>query len=135
MLRVKCKIRAAPRGAMMVCSNAEGKPENNSAAAPRLPPKTEPSGDAPLGDLGAGSDFCAFFDHAGIPSLDMGFTGDYGVYHSLYDDFFWMKTFGDPTFAYHATLAKLLGTVALRLDEADVLPFDYPAYAWEISRP
>src|SRR5271154_49950 len=109
-------------------------PENQFSGVPRLTPKTEPSGDAPLGDLGAGSDFCAFFDHAGIPSLDMGFTGDYGVYHSLYDDFFWMKTFGDPTFAYHAALARILGVMALRLDEADVLPFDYPAYAWEISR-
>jgi N-acetylated-alpha-linked acidic dipeptidase len=111
-------------------SNSEGQ----FSGAARLTAKTEPSGEALLGDLGAGSDFCAFFDHAGIPSLDMGFAGDYGVYHSIYDDFFWMKTFGDPTFAYHATLAKLLGTVTLRLDEADVLPFDYPAYAWEISR-
>jgi N-acetylated-alpha-linked acidic dipeptidase len=111
-------------------SNSEGQ----FSGAAHLTAKTEASGDAPLGDLGAGSDFCAFFDHAGIPSLDMGFVGDYGVYHSIYDDFFWMKTFGDPTFAYHATLAKLLGTVTLRLDEADLLPFDYPAYAWEISR-
>jgi N-acetylated-alpha-linked acidic dipeptidase len=104
-----------------------------SGAAPLIT-KAEGSPDAPVGDLGAGSDFCAFFDHAGIPSMDMGFSGDYGVYHSIYDDFFWMKTFGDPTFEYHATLAKLLGTAALRLDEADVLPFDYPAYAWEVSR-
>jgi N-acetylated-alpha-linked acidic dipeptidase len=108
--------------------------EGQFIGATRLTAKSEPSADAPLGDLGAGSDFCAFFDHAGIPSLDMGFVGDYGVYHSIYDDFYWMKTFGDPTFAYHATLAKLLGTVTLRLDEADVLPFDYPAYAWEVSR-
>ena len=104
------------------------------SGAARLTAKPEGSPDAPVGDLGAGSDFCAFFDHAGIPSMDMGFAGDYGVYHSIYDDFFWMKTFGDPTFAYHATLAKLLGTATLRLDEADVLPFDYPAYAWEVSR-
>jgi N-acetylated-alpha-linked acidic dipeptidase len=84
--------------------------------------------------LGAGSDFCPFLDFAGIPSIDTGFVGDYGVYHSLYDDFYWMKTFGDPTFAYHATLAKVLGTVALRLDEADVLPFDYAVYAAAITR-
>jgi N-acetylated-alpha-linked acidic dipeptidase len=104
------------------------------SGASRLTAKAEGTPEAPVGDLGAGSDFCAFFDHAGIPSMDMGFAGDYGVYHSIYDDFFWMRTFGDPTFAYHATLAKLLGTAALRLDEADVLPFDYPAYSWEISR-
>ncbi len=92
------------------------------------------SGDAPLSGLGAGSDFTPFFDYAGIPSLDMGFGGDYGVYHSLYDDFYWMKHFGDPTFAYHAALARILGIMALRLDEADVLPYDFPAYAAEIAR-
>ncbi|MFZ3379163.1 MAG: M28 family metallopeptidase [Candidatus Acidiferrales bacterium] len=90
--------------------------------------------EAPVDSLGAGSDFCPFLDFAGIPSIDTGFVGDYGVYHSLYDDFFWMKMFGDPTFEYHATLAKVLGTLALRLDEADVLPFDYTAYAAAISR-
>jgi N-acetylated-alpha-linked acidic dipeptidase len=91
-------------------------------------------GEPPIEALGAGSDFCPFFDHAGIPSLDAGFIGDYGVYHSMYDDFYWMKKFGDPSFEYHAALAKILGTLALRLDEADTLPFDYSAYAAEISR-
>ena len=37
-------------------------------------------------------------------------------------------------FAYHAALARVLGTIALRLDEADILPFDYSAYASEIAR-
>jgi N-acetylated-alpha-linked acidic dipeptidase len=96
--------------------------------------KTEAQGEAPLGALGAGSDFSPFFDYAGIPSVDVGFGGDYGVYHSLYDDFYWMKHFGDPTFSYHAALARILGTIALRLDEADVLPFDYATYASEINR-
>jgi N-acetylated-alpha-linked acidic dipeptidase len=91
-------------------------------------------GEAPIEALGAGSDFCPFFDHAGIPSLDAGFIGDYGVYHSMYDDFYWMKKFGDPTFEFHIALAKILGTLALRLDESDTLPFDYSAYAAEISR-
>ena len=97
-------------------------------------PKADTPGEAPLGALGSGSDYSPFFDHAGIPSVDMAFGGDYGVYHSLYDDFYWMKHFGDPTFAYHAALARMLGTLALRLDEADILPFDYSAYATEIER-
>ena len=96
--------------------------------------KSEISGVTPISALGAGSDFCPFLDFAGIPSVDVGFVGDYGVYHSLYDDFFWMKKFGDPEFKYHATLARLLGTMTLRLGEADVLPFDYGAYSAEISR-
>ncbi|MGC1686370.1 MAG: M28 family metallopeptidase [Candidatus Acidiferrales bacterium] len=106
------------------------KPEPNGAA------REEPlmtNGDVAIGALGAGSDFCPFFDHAGIPAIDLGFGGEYGVYHSLYDDFFWMKHFGDPTFEYHAALARILGTLALRLDEADVLPFDYSAYASDIQ--
>jgi N-acetylated-alpha-linked acidic dipeptidase len=99
----------------------------------RQAPQAEASDDAPVEDLGAGSDFCPFFDYAGIPSIDMGFGGDYGVYHSLYDDFYWMKHFGDPTFGYHVALAQILGTLALRLDEADILPFDYAAYASKIE--
>ncbi|HXW17852.1 MAG TPA: M28 family metallopeptidase [Candidatus Acidoferrales bacterium] len=108
------------------------KPEGGPAVA-REEPLLE-NGDVAVGALGAGSDFCAFFDHAGIPSMDLGFGGDYGVYHSLYDDFFWMKHFGDPTFDYHAALARILDTLVLRLDEADVLPFDYSAYAADIQR-
>jgi N-acetylated-alpha-linked acidic dipeptidase len=111
-------------------SQVKGGPNGN--ARPEL--KTEKPGETPIGALGAGSDFCPFFDFAGVPSLDMGFGGDYGVYHSLYDDFFWMKQFGDPTFEYHAALARVLGTVALRLDEADVLPYDYSAYASQIAQ-
>ncbi|MGH9702459.1 MAG: transferrin receptor-like dimerization domain-containing protein, partial [Candidatus Acidiferrales bacterium] len=44
-----------------------------------------------------------------------------------------MAHFGDPTFAYHAEMARIVGTIALRLDDADVLPFDYSAYASEIA--
>lgn len=83
--------------------------------------------------LGAGSDFSPFLDYAGIPSIDLSFTGDYGVYHSRYDDFFWMQHFGDPDFTYEAVLARLIGVLTLRLDEADVLPFDYESYASEIA--
>jgi N-acetylated-alpha-linked acidic dipeptidase len=99
----------------------------------RQTPTADASGEPPISALGSGSDYSAFFDHAGIPSMDLGFTGDYGVYHSVYDDFYWMKRFGDPKFQYHPTLARILGTIALRLDEADILPFDFPAYALEIE--
>ncbi len=92
------------------------------------------SGEAPVGTLGSGSDYSAFLDFAGIPAVDLAFSGDYGVYHSLYDDFYWMKHFGDPTFAYHVTLARVLGILALRLDEAGILPFDYSNYSSEVSR-
>lgn len=89
--------------------------------------------DVPFGRLGSGSDYTVFLDHLGIPSIDVGFGGDYGVYHSIYDDFYWMKHFGDPTFAYHATLARVLGVLVLRLAGADVLPLDYEEYGKELQ--
>ena len=109
-------------------------PRQKTDQFPALPATPGPAGEVPVGALGAGSDFCPFFDHAGVPSLDVSFTGPYGVYHSLYDDFYWMKQFGDPTFQYEATLARVLGVLALRLGEADILPFDYPEYASEITQ-
>jgi N-acetylated-alpha-linked acidic dipeptidase len=107
--------------------------KNDLPGTARQSAVADSSGEAPVDAIGSGSDYSAFFDHAGIPSVDIGFNGPYGVYHSAYDDFYWMKHFGDPKFAYHATLAKILGTMALRLDEADVLPFDYRAYALELE--
>ncbi len=100
----------------------------------RNDPKPTADEPVPIGSLGAGSDFSPFLDHAGIPAMDMGFGGPYGVYHSLYDDFYWMKHFGDPSFVYHAAMGRIIGTMALRLSDADVLPFDYSAYAQELSR-
>ncbi len=111
---------------------ASGRKEISGTA--RLAPEAKNANEAPVGNLGSGSDYSAFLDFAGIPSMDLGFTGDYGVYHSLYDDFLWMQRFGDPQFAYHAALARILGILALRLDAADILPFDYSAYAEEIAR-
>jgi N-acetylated-alpha-linked acidic dipeptidase len=88
--------------------------------------------EARIGALGSGSDFTPFLQHLGIPSSDMGFGGDYGVYHSAYDSFFWMTHFGDPTFAYHVTAARLWGTIAMRLADAPGLPLDYRDYASQI---
>jgi len=104
------------------------------SAANRAGNMSGAAGEVPVGALGAGSDFCPFLDYSGIPSIDLGFNGEYGVYHSLYDDFYWMKHFGDPAFTYHAALARILGTLALRLDEADILPMDVAGYAAGISR-
>ncbi|CAO3649411.1 unnamed protein product [Cunninghamella blakesleeana] len=78
--------------------------------------------------LGSGSDFVAFLDHIGIASIDLGFAGDYGVYHSNYDSFHWMEKFGDPNFEYHATAAKVIGNLVFRLATDRILPlhpYDY----------
>jgi N-acetylated-alpha-linked acidic dipeptidase len=81
-----------------------------------------------MGWMGSGSDYTAFVDHLGIPALDVGFGGHYGVYHSIYDNFFWMEKFGDPEFLYHATAARLFTLVAMRAAAADVAPLTFVPY-------
>ncbi|KAJ0238639.1 glutamate carboxypeptidase LAMP1 [Hirschfeldia incana] len=85
-----------------------------------------------LGDLT--SDYASFVQHVGVPSTDMRFGGGYPVYHSMYDDFTWMKKFGDPTFQRHVAVASVLGLVALRLADEEVLPFNYVTYASELMK-
>ena len=97
----------------------------------------EAGSDAPIAEarisaLGSGSDFTPFLQHLGIPASDMGFGGDYGVYHSAYDSFYWMTHFGDPDFVYHVAAAQLWGTMVMRLADADGLPLDYRDYAAEV---
>ncbi len=75
-----------------------------------------------LSRLGSGSDYTAFIDHLGVPSTDGGFGGDYGVYHSVYDNFYWMSHFGDPEFIYHQAAARYLGLLAFRTATADIAP-------------
>jgi N-acetylated-alpha-linked acidic dipeptidase len=69
-----------------------------------------------------------------MSSVDLVFDGPYGVYHSVYDNYRWMATAGDPGFLYHAAMARYAGTLALRFANADVYPFDAPAYGREIAR-
>jgi N-acetylated-alpha-linked acidic dipeptidase len=75
--------------------------------------------------IGSGSDHTVFLNHLGRPVINLGFGGDYGVYHSMYDDHYWMEHIGDPAFEYHVTLTRIWGLVALRLANADILPFDF----------
>jgi N-acetylated-alpha-linked acidic dipeptidase len=79
--------------------------------------------------IGSGSDHTVFLNHLGRPTVGLEFDGQYGVYHSMYDDHFWMEHFGDPGFKYHIVISNLWGLLALRLANADVLPFDFAAYA------
>ncbi|KAI4615221.1 hypothetical protein J4E83_006947 [Alternaria metachromatica] len=83
--------------------------------------------------MGSGSDFTAFQDFAGIPCIDMGFGFDAKSavyhYHSNYDSFDWMKKYGDPTFEYHATIAKMWALVAAKLVETPILQLNATDYA------
>jgi N-acetylated-alpha-linked acidic dipeptidase len=101
-------------------------------ASRRLPVATVKR-DAPVGELGSGSDYVAFFDHLGVPSADFGSWGPYGVYHSTFDDFTWFQKFGDPKFSYEQQQARVLGLQMLRMADADVLPYDFEEYGREIQ--
>ncbi len=81
--------------------------------------------------LGSGSDYTAFLDYLQIASLDLGFGGEGGggVYHSVYDSFYWYTHFSDGDFVHSAALSRVIGTAVLRLAGADVLPFEFRAPA------
>src|SRR5580692_3043223 len=84
--------------------------------------------------IGSGSDHTVFLNFVGMPVLGLQFDGPYGVYHSAYDDFFWMNHFGDPGYRYHTLMSKLWGVLALRLANSDLLPFDFASYAANIRQ-
>ena len=82
-----------------------------------------------LGNLGGGSDHVAFYTHAGVPSAGLSTGAPSGVYHSNYDNFAWFERFGDTEFVFGPMLTRVDGLVALRLANADVLPYDAVRYA------
>jgi N-acetylated-alpha-linked acidic dipeptidase len=77
--------------------------------------------------LGSGTDFTAYLDHLGIACLNLGFGGEdeQGIYHSIYDDFYWYTHFSDTDFVYGRAMAQTIGTSVMRLADAEVLPFDF----------
>ncbi|RYP65447.1 hypothetical protein DL771_008319 [Monosporascus sp. 5C6A] len=90
--------------------------------------------DGHIRTMGSGSDFTAFQDHAGVPSLDFGFGGESKdspiyQYHSNYDSFHWMSEFGDPGFVYHTTMAQILGLTVAKLSDRPLLALNATDYA------
>ena len=77
--------------------------------------------------LGSGSDYTVFVDHLGIASMNIAYGGEDegGIYHSIYDDFYWYTHFSDTDLSYGRTLSQTVGTAVLRLADADLLPFDF----------
>jgi len=87
--------------------------------------------DLRMGALGSGSDYTAFIDHLGVASLNLAYGGEDpgGIYHSVYDDFYWYTHFSDTDFVYGRALAQTAGLVVLRLADADLLPFEFGGFA------
>ena len=86
--------------------------------------------------LGSGSDYTPFLQHLGIASLNLGYSGesDGGIYHSIYDDFYWYTRFGDPNFVYGQALSETVGTAVMRLADAQLLPYDFSGFTDTLRR-
>lgn len=91
-----------------------------------------------IATMGSGSDFTAFQDFAGIPSVDLGFgSGPKDAvyqYHSNYDSFAWMDRFGDPGWHYHIAITKIWALFAARLVETPIIQFNATDYADGLER-
>ncbi|KAL7274490.1 hypothetical protein RUND412_002617 [Rhizina undulata] len=87
--------------------------------------------------LGSGSDYTAFV-HSGIASLDMGFKAGSNDpiyhYHSNFDSFHWMTTYGDPGFIHHKAAGQFLALLGLNIAEQEVIPFNSTTYAQELEK-
>ena len=92
--------------------------------------------DLHIGALGSGSDFTPFLQHLGIASLNLGFGGEDGggIYHSIYDDFYWYTHFADTNFVYGRALAQTAGTAVMRLADAEVLPYEFKDLAETVKK-
>ena len=86
--------------------------------------------------LGSGSDWTVFLDHLGIATLDLGYGDEDGggIYHSIYDDFYWYTHFSDTDFSYGRALSQTAGTAVMRLADADLLPYNFTGLADTIHR-
>ena len=106
----------------------EAKPEDRKDVRSRS--------DVRIGALGSGSDYTAFVDHLGVASLNMVFTGESegGIYHSIYDSFYWFTHFSDTDFVYGRALAQTGGTAVMRFADADVLPYEFGDFADTIHK-
>ncbi len=134
-IRDVTKVVPSPKGGTVyeVWKRTDEKVNPQETAGSNFRPPAAAEADAPVGDLGSGSDYTVFLQHLGVPAADMGSTGPYGVYHSVFDNFNWFKKFADPDFLYEQQMARIYGLEAIRMAQIDVLPYDYQTYGKEIS--
>jgi N-acetylated-alpha-linked acidic dipeptidase len=105
--------------------------EIGNAKTPEQREEIRKRADLRIPALGSGSDYTAFLQHDGVASLNIGFGGEDGggIYHSIYDDFYWFTHFSDTDFVYGRALAQTAGTAVMRLADADLLPFEFEDFA------
>ena len=71
-----------------------------------------------------------------LPQLDVGSGGGANDpiwhYHSNYDTYHWMATFGDPGFHLHSAMGQYLSLLAFHLLDDEIIPFNVADYAVEL---
>lgn len=97
--------------------------------------RAEQSGHYYLSALGSGSDYSGFFQHLGVPAMNISYGGEFdgGSYHTNYDSYYYYTQFRDPDFHYTKALGSVTGRVVTRLANADVLPFQFGNFARTVS--
>ena len=113
-------------------------PDTGSASATQQQDRQEARqrADLRISALGSGSDYSPFIDHLGVASLNLGFGGEDqgGIYHSVYDDFYWYTHFADTDFSYGRALSETVGLAVLRLADSEIIPFDFSDFTDTIRR-
>jgi N-acetylated-alpha-linked acidic dipeptidase len=105
-------------------------PENAPEPEPQKKQKT-----FTIGALGAGSDYVAFLDFAGVASMNEGFGGmdRSGIYHSIYDSIYWYNHFSDGSHIYGQALSQYTATAMLRLADGDILPLEFGHFVQTVT--
>ncbi|KAF2464932.1 glutamate carboxypeptidase 2 [Lindgomyces ingoldianus] len=92
--------------------------------------------DGEVGVLGSGSDYTSFL-HRGVGSIDLGAgrgpTDPVYHYHSNYDSFHWMSTFGDPGFITHKAIGQYLTLLLYHIASDASLPLEPANYTPEMT--
>lgn len=89
-------------------------------------------GEPTIGNLGGGSDHIGPYMHVGVPALSAGMEGP-TLYHSQYDDLYFYDKFADPTYKMGPMMEQVVGTMTLRLANADLVPYDLARYPADLA--
>jgi len=120
------------KGPIVEAARAVAHPDDDRTVYEHWLPAAGEDREPAVGNLGGGSDHVAFYTHVGIPAAALGMGGP-SLYHSLYDSFAFFERFCDPQFAYGPAMARIDGILALRLANADLLPYDVGRYGADLA--
>ncbi|KAF1852144.1 N-acetylated-alpha-linked acidic dipeptidase-like protein 2 [Cucurbitaria berberidis CBS 394.84] len=93
--------------------------------------------DGKVGVLGSGSDYTAFL-HRGIASIDVGAEGGPNdavyPYHSNYDSYHWMATYGDKGFLTHKAIGQYFTLLLYHFVNDATVPLEPAGYVPELHK-